>query len=113
MLFRSRNKLNGTVPTSLSSLQSLTMLLLDQNNITNTSEFCNSLTVTPIVLWADCGISCNCCTECCESSRVNCTDSELLAGYNPIWENNYTRVKFNFSQTDNLIFVPKGFVPVD
>ena len=112
-LLVNRNKLNGTVPTSLSSLQSLTMLLLDQNNITNTSEFCNSLTVTPIVLWADCGISCNCCTECCESSRVNCTDSELLAGYNPIWENNYTRVEYNFSKKDNLIFVPKGFVPVD
>jgi Leucine-rich repeat (LRR) protein len=105
-LLVNRNKLNGTVPMSLSTLPLLTMVLLDQNNITNTSEFCNSLIATPLVLWADCGISCNCCTECCESSRVNCTDSELLADYNPIWENNYTRVEFNFSQTDNLIFVP-------
>ena len=105
-LLVNRNKLNGSVPTSLSSLRLLTMLLLDQNNITNTSEFCNSLNVTPTVLWADCGISCKCCTKCCEPLRVNCTDSELLANYNPIWENNYTRVEYNFSQKDNLIFVP-------
>jgi len=75
--------------------------LLDRNNVTGTMEsFCNK--AGPKVGVADCQeIQCSCC-ECCIDGEDGCPDNDLVSSVNPIWERDYQRQFFDFSDTDGF-----------
>ena len=86
------------------------MLLLDNNTITGpATPVCSTGFIQRFI--ADCGgdnpeVECpsDCCTLCCDDSGAACNDEDLLAQYDPIWEDNFQRRFYEFS--DDLIFRP-------
>ena len=84
------------------------MLLLDNNTITgDTAPACGLKNLQVFV--ADCGgaapeVDCPCCSECCQDDGPICNDGDLLARFDPIWEDAYQREDYQFA--DDLWFVP-------
>lgn len=120
------NALTGTIPQSLQNMIDLTVLILNQNQLTgqlglgdliylevlliddnsltgNTDDVCVH-TITHFV--SDCGggseepfeaeLTCECCTLCCNDSNVTCNDSEWLGNAEGIWEFGFDRVRWAF-----------------
>lgn len=71
------------------------MLLVENNTITGEPTAICQGNVLEFV--ADCGgdspeVTCpmDCCTTCCSDDKT-CTDEELLATFDPVWEKSYQR----------------------
>jgi hypothetical protein len=102
-----RNKLTGSLPTTLRQLPALKMLLMDENSMTGSAAAVCGGTNKPAILIVDCEeIICDCCTKCCADTDDDCNDSDLLANYDPIWENSYQRNYYTFDET--ITFVPNS-----
>eukprot|EP00535_Pseudo-nitzschia_heimii_P011278 CAMPEP_0197199406 /NCGR_PEP_ID=MMETSP1423-20130617/33868_1 /TAXON_ID=476441 /ORGANISM="Pseudo-nitzschia heimii, Strain UNC1101" /LENGTH=743 /DNA_ID=CAMNT_0042653263 /DNA_START=97 /DNA_END=2325 /DNA_ORIENTATION=+ len=104
-LLLNRNELSSAVPVdSLSKLQHLRFLLLDNNHLFGELnpicglEFLN-------VVYVDCGeIACleGCC-NCCRDGQP-CHDNNLISNHDPVWEADYTRQFFDFTKGDDRKF---------
>jgi len=121
-LLLNRNELTGVVPHELSMIPSLLILLIDQNQISGLgksaigsdyiAEFCE---LTPnlgkwgSVFISDCGeplfeLECTCCTECCQTGQICNDGSKFLANHDLIWEHNYDRIKYVFSNDTAYVY---------
>ena len=80
------------------------ILLLDANNITgNADSICYSMAINTTAFSADCGtsspeIQCSCCSICCEDSDPDCNNFDWRINLDGIWEYDYQRVVYSFSQ---------------
>jgi Leucine-rich repeat (LRR) protein len=112
-LLINRNELNGTITADISQLSHLEVFVLDNNSITGNAPggvLCNMPRID--VLIADCGgtmgsqpkVDCPCCSLCCEDSNATCNDVWWLSSYDPLYEVNFTRPGFIFSQ--DVIYRP-------
>jgi len=99
-----RNRLSGSLPDSFSGLIEIDILLLDANNITgNADSICYSMAINTTAFSADCGtsspeIQCSCCSICCEDSDPDCNNFDWRINLDGIWEYDYQRVVYSFSQ---------------
>jgi len=103
-LMLNRNFLTGTIPTSFFGLIDLDVLLLDGNELTGDATIvCNNPAVNTTAFSADCGgetpeISCSCCTICCQDSDPDCNNLDWRINLDGIWEYDFQRVVYSFSQ---------------
>lgn len=97
------NKLDGTLPAGLADLSRLEVFLIEQNSFTgNAGVICESyFEVTSFV--ADCGngqgITCSCCSLCCDSKDPLCNTYEFdwRANLDPSWQYGYRRQRYSYS----------------
>jgi len=130
------NKLTGTIPASLGSLEDLHILLLNRNNLTSTIPatfanlqslklifleantaitgslgdlFCNNpLFVLKPVIVAGCDL-CDVETKCCTlccPEGVECNDGIHVPDLDPIWQLGYQRIFFTFRREDYFMKEP-------
>ena len=91
---------------SISCFVVTVMLMINNNTITGDADaVCKSEQQLQFFV-SDCGgtppeITCECCSECCHDGE-KCRDEDLLANYDPSWENGYRRDDFNFA--DDVTF---------
>mmetsp|Transcript_8755 Transcript_8755/g.21367 ORF Transcript_8755/g.21367 Transcript_8755/m.21367 type:complete len:732 (-) Transcript_8755:94-2289(-) len=103
-LMLNRNYLTGTIPDTFMNLQEIDILLLDANNITgNTDVICLNTNINATVFSSDCAqvspeISCSCCTICCDDSDTECNNFDWRVNLDGIWEYDFQRVVYSFSQ---------------
>lgn len=103
-LMLNRNFLTGTMPTTFFGLNDLDVLLLDGNEITGDANIiCNNPGVNTTAFSADCGgvtpeIECFCCTICCDDSDPDCNNLDWRINLDGIWEYDFQRVVYSFSQ---------------
>lgn len=99
-----RNFLTGTIPLSFFGLIDLDVLLLDGNELSGDATIvCNNPAVNTTAFSADCGgetpeISCSCCTICCQDSDPDCNNLDWRINLDGIWEYDFQRVVYSFSQ---------------
>lgn len=74
-LYLFKNQLSGVVPSTLGLLTKLTEIGLEENNFNGTvsNQVCNTMLMSDVEFWADCGgstpeLSCPCCTVCCSAA---------------------------------------------
>ena len=101
-LLLNRNELSSAVPgDSLSKLQNLRFLLLDNNHLFGDLNPICGLELLNIV-YVDCGeVACleGCC-NCCRDGQP-CHDNNLISNHDPVWEADYTRQFFDFTEGDD------------
>lgn len=103
-LLLNRNYLSGTIPTTFMNLVDADVLLLDSNNITGTADvICLNANINASVFTSDCAtttpeISCSCCTLCCQDSDLECNNLDWRINLDGIWEYDFQRVVYDFSQ---------------
>jgi len=100
-LLLNRNQLSSSVPgDSLANLAKLRFLLLDNNHLYgDLNPICGLDSLTKV--YVDCGeIDCleGCCS-CCMDGKT-CHDNILISSHDPVWEAEYTRQFFDFSESD-------------
>jgi len=101
-LLLNKNQLTGTI--SLVA-RNLTVGIFDHNNLSdNTTALCavwnGETTIT-----ADCNgpnTTCSCCALCCLPDDDTCLSSDLLALFDPVWEDGYLRVEYDFVHHHNI-----------
>lgn len=80
------------------------VLLLDGNKLSGDATIvCNNPAVNATAFSADCGgvtpqISCSCCTICCQDSDPDCNNLDWRINLDGIWEYDFQRVVYSFSQ---------------
>jgi len=103
-LMLNRNYLSGNIPDSFMNLQEIDVLLLDANNITgNADMICLNTKINTTAFSSDCAssspeISCSCCSICCEDSDTECNNFDWRVNLDGIWEYDFQRVVYSFSQ---------------
>jgi len=103
-LMLNRNYLSGTIPDSFMNLQEIDVLLLDANNITGTADvICLNTNINTTAFSSDCftsspEISCSCCSICCDDSNTECNNFDWRVNLDGIWEYDFQRVVYSFSQ---------------
>lgn len=100
-LLLNRNQLSSSIPgNSLAQLEKLRFLLLDNNHlIGDLNPICGLEFLN--VVYVDCGeIACleGCCSCCMDGT--SCHDNVLISSHDPVWEAEYTRQFFDFSESD-------------
>uniref|UniRef100_A0A7S1Y205 Uncharacterized protein n=1 Tax=Grammatophora oceanica TaxID=210454 RepID=A0A7S1Y205_9STRA len=79
LLLNRNPSLGGLLPSGLSDMKNLKLLLLDNTAITNhADDLCDVV--------ADCSLDCPCCTSCCSVEDDDCNEDALIASYGPIYE---------------------------
>lgn len=98
-----RNGLEGTLPTEISGLSDLDLLLLEQNKLQGNADVICSFQNTEIDKFvADCGegdnhtIGCSCCTECCNQGDAECNAYDWKGNLDPIWEYGFKRERYSY-----------------
>jgi len=103
-LMLNRNFLTGAIPLSFSQLIDIDVILLDANNITGNAEsICANPAINTTAFSADCGtinpeIECSCCSICCDDSDAECNNFDWRINLDGIWEYDFQRVVYSFSQ---------------
>jgi hypothetical protein len=98
-LLLSDNKLVGSIPEELGSLEDLVVVSLHHNGlIGEAGDLCKAESEVQ-VLTTDCGdITCDCCDECCDSD--NCYEGyvwDALENSNGSWEEHFRRADYSFN----------------
>eukprot|EP00980_Cylindrotheca_fusiformis_P020942 scaffold7967_cov75-Cylindrotheca_fusiformis.AAC.2 len=102
-LLLNRNDLNGTLPAEMADLLELENVLIDGNDLTGSTSVLCERTDQANLFISDCKetngqpaqISCPCCTKCCETGDVGCSDFEWSAQLEIIGKNLYRESYFN------------------
>lgn len=103
-LMLNRNFLTGPIPTSFFGLNDLDVLLLDGNELSGDANvICNNPAINTTAFSADCGsvtpeVQCSCCTICCDDSDPDCNNLDWNINLDGIWEYDFQRVVYSFSQ---------------
>jgi len=105
-LMLNRNYLSGSLPDSFANLVDVDILLLDGNNMTGSANVVckdNMGDTGTTFFSADCGepnpeIECSCCHLCCNDNNVTCNNFDWRVNLDGIWEYDYQRVVYSFSQ---------------
>lgn len=78
--------------------------MLDGNEITGNAEaICGSPIINTTFFSTDCGqplpeVECSCCTLCCDDSNSTCNNVDWTVTLDGIWEYDFQRVVYSFSQ---------------
>jgi len=103
-LMLNRNFLTGTIPNSFSGLTTIDVLLIDGNSLTGDADaICGTTGINTTAFSADCGasapeITCSCCSICCVDSDTECNNFDWRINLDGIWEYDFQRVVYSFSQ---------------
>ena len=80
------------------------VLLLDGNELSGDANvICNNPAINTTAFSADCGsvtpeVQCSCCTICCDDSDPDCNNLDWNINLDGIWEYDFQRVVYSFSQ---------------
>lgn len=79
-------------------------MLLDGNELSGDANVvCNNPAINTTAFSTDCGsvtpeVQCSCCTICCDDSDPDCNNLDWNINLDGIWEYDFQRVVYSFSQ---------------